>query len=77
VMLSEAERPSMEVVPTAKRRRFSAAYKKRILREAGVCKEHGELGSLLRREGLYSSHWSQWNEQAEAGERSCPFGRGA
>jgi transposase len=54
----------------AKRRRFSAQYKKRILHEAAACTEHGELGALLRREGLYSSHLSKWKEQAEAGELS-------
>lgn len=54
----------------ANRRRFSATYKKRILSEAAACTKHGELGALLRREGLYSSHLSKWKRQAEAGELS-------
>ena len=56
-----------EVVPKAKRRRFSAEYKLRILREADGCTEPGEIGSLLRREGLYSSLLSDWRRQREAG----------
>ena len=47
--------PNPEVVPTGKRRYLTAAYKARILRLADACKQ-GELGPLLRREGLYSSH---------------------
>ena len=69
-MSSGAERPSTEVTQTAKRRRFAASYKKRVLREAAACSQHGELGALLRREGLYSSHLSKWKQQAEAGELS-------
>jgi transposase len=44
----------------ATRRRFSAEYKLRILDEADQCSKHGELGLLLRREGLYSSHIAEW-----------------
>jgi transposase-like protein len=44
------------VTERAKRRRFTAEYKLRILREADACKRDGDLGALLRREGLYSSH---------------------
>lgn len=51
----------------AKRRRFSAAEKLRILQEADAC-ERGELGALLRREGLYSSHLVEWRRAREAGE---------
>lgn len=43
-----------------KRRRFSAEYKLRILEEADRCSKPGELGLLLRREGLYSSHLAEW-----------------
>src|SRR5690606_23716526 len=57
-----------EVVAKAKRRRFSAEYKRRILREAAACTKPGELGALLRREALYSSHLSSWRAQAERGE---------
>ena len=46
--------------PKATRRRFTAAYKQRILDEADACTKKGELGALLRREGLYSSHLAAW-----------------
>ena len=64
----QAQRPETEVKPKATRRRFSAEYKRRILREAAACTKPGELGALLRREGLYSSHLSNWKAQAERGE---------
>jgi transposase-like protein len=51
---------AVEVEPKAKRRRFSAEYKARILREADACAGTGGLGALLRREGLYSSHLTEW-----------------
>ena len=56
-------RPEPEVVPQAKRRRFSAKYKQDILRRADACTQPGELGALLRREGLYSSHLTTWRRQ--------------
>jgi transposase len=68
VMMSEARRPETEVTEKSKRRRFSAEYKRRIVREAAACTETGELGALLRREGLYSSHLSKWREQVQRGE---------
>jgi len=49
------------------RRRFTAEYKLRILREADACSEPGQLGALLRREGLYSSHLSAWRMQRDEG----------
>jgi transposase-like protein len=49
------------------RRRFTAEYKLRILREADRCAESGQLGALLRREGLYSSHLTTWRQQRDAG----------
>jgi len=55
-----------EVVARPIRRRFSAEYKLRILQEADRCPE-GEVGSLLRREGLYSSHLTTWRKQRERG----------
>ena len=64
----EARRPATEVSAKARRRKFGADYKRRILREAAACTEFGSLGALLRREGLYSSHLSKWKEQAERGE---------
>ena len=66
-MLSEVGRPETEVTEKASRRRFTAAYKSRIVREAERCKKNGELGALLRREGLYSSLVSRWRRQAEQG----------
>jgi transposase len=64
---NHATRPSTEVTTKAKRRRFSAAEKARVLQEADAC-ERGELGALLRREGLYSSHLVEWRRAREAGE---------
>jgi transposase-like protein len=57
-----------EVVPRAKRRRFTAGYKLRIVEEADRCSEPGEVGALLRREGLYSSHLSNWRRQRAEGQ---------
>ena len=56
-----------EVPEKAKRRRFDAAYKLRILEEAERCIESGQLGELLRREGLYSSHLTTWRRQRDEG----------
>lgn len=56
----EAVRSSSEVPEKARRRRFTAEFKQRILREADACTRTGELGALLRREGLYSSHLAAW-----------------
>jgi len=56
-----------EVVAKAKRRQHPAEYKLRILREVDECKGSGEVGALLRREGLYSSLVSKWREQRERG----------
>lgn len=52
------------------RRRFSAAEKLRVLEEADRCVEPGEVGALLRREGLYSSHLAAWREQRRQGQLS-------
>src|SRR5262249_56241551 len=52
--------PDPEVVPKASRRTFSAAEKLRILNEADACTQSGQIGALLRREGLYSSHLVKW-----------------
>src|SRR5213594_4658008 len=57
-----------EVVAKAQRRRFTAAEKLRVLREADACTKPGELSALLRREGLYSSHLSAWREARRRGE---------
>ena len=52
---------------TVQRRRFSAAYRLRILKAVDACKKPGEVGALLRREGLYSSLLTNWRRQREAG----------
>ncbi len=59
------EVPDPEVEARPKRRRFTAEYKARILREAEGCKKSGEIGALLRREGLYASHLITWRRQRE------------
>ena len=58
----------VEVLAKAKRRRFTLEYKRRILREAERCRKPGELGALLRREGLYSSSLSTWRAARDRGE---------
>lgn len=75
--------PDPEVLEKPKRRQFTAEYKVRILREADACKGPGEIGALLRREGLYSSHLVLWRRQREAGalagmraKKRGPKGRG-
>jgi transposase len=62
------EMPTTEVVAKAKRKRFTAAEKLRILREVDACQGSGEIGALLRREGIYSSYLTTWRRQREAGE---------
>lgn len=56
-----------EVPEKARRRQFSAGYKLRVLKEADACDQRGQLGELLRREGLYSSHLTLWRRQREEG----------
>ena len=53
--------------PRPSRRSFSAEYKLRILRQAEACTRPGEIGALLRREGLYTSHLTAWRKQRDAG----------
>lgn len=60
--------PEPEVLPRAKRRQFSAAYKLRIVEEADRCTERGQIGAMLRREGLYSSQLSKWRRQRAKGQ---------
>jgi len=59
--------PNPEVPATARRRRFTAKYKQRIVGEADQCSQSGEIGALLRREGLYSSLLAEWRRQAREG----------
>jgi len=60
------EVPDPEVVAQAKRRRFTAEYRLRILEEVDQCQEAGAIGALLRREGLYFSHLTNWRRQRAA-----------
>ena len=62
-----AEAPDPEVTARAARRRFTAAYKLQILRTADACAGAGEVGTVLRRAGLYSSHLTTWRRQRDAG----------
>lgn len=57
-----------EVVPRARRRKFSNADKRRILKAADACTQPGEIGALMRREGVYSSSLSTWRRQREAAD---------
>ena len=59
--------PDPELVERPARRRFTAEYKLRVLREADACTRPGEVGALLRREGLYTSHLSAWRKQRDEG----------
>jgi transposase len=70
--------PDPELVEQAKRRSFTAEYKARILAEADACTRPGEVGELLRREGLYTSHLTYWRKQRRDGalkELGQPRGR--
>jgi transposase len=70
--------PDPELVEQAKRRNFTAEYKARILAEADACTQPGEIGALLRREGLYTSHLTYWRKQRRDGalkELGRPRGR--
>ncbi len=74
LVLSEPSRPARsasdpdpEVPEKARRRTFSAKYKLNTLKEVDACTESGEIGALLRRKGLYSSHLSTWRRQHDDG----------
>ena len=62
---------AVEVAAKAQRRRFSAEYKAGILREADECAQTGQIGALLRREGLYSSHLTEWRKLRAHGARAA------
>lgn len=66
--------PNPEVVARPKRRYYTEEYKRRIVAEAAACTEPGQIGALLRREGLYSSHLVDWRrrEQSSAGIAKSP-----
>jgi transposase len=57
-----------EVPEKAKRRAFTVEYKRKIVKEAEACKGSGEIGALLRREGLFSSHLTTWRQARDRGE---------
>jgi len=65
---SQMSNESNEVTPKRKKRRFSAQEKLRILAAADACTKHGELGALLRREGLYSTQVNNWRQLRDQGE---------
>jgi transposase-like protein len=73
-----ADAADTEVVAKARRRRFTAEYKRRIVREADRCTKSGESGALLRREGLYSSQLTNWRVARDRGalEGLAPKPRG-
>jgi transposase-like protein len=59
--------PDPEVSAMPKRRTFTAEFKLRIVNETAACKSRGEVGAILRREGLYSSHLAAWRRDREEG----------
>lgn len=67
IMVPATPHPNPEVVARAKRRRFTAAYKQSILEEADQATQPGDIGALLRREGLFSSHLTTWRHERKAG----------
>ncbi|WP_309707607.1 hypothetical protein [Armatimonas sp.] len=63
--------PNPEVQQRAQRRTFTRQYKENILQQAQNCKKHGQIGALLRREGLYSSHLTDWKrKQVQANQQA-------
>jgi hypothetical protein len=74
-MEAQAEVPvahdDVQVPARPRRRTFTAAYKLRVLKEAAACTTPGEVGALLRREGLYSSHLVTWRRARARGERAA------
>ncbi len=65
---SEPRDGDSEVVPRARRARFTTAEKRRILQAADRCTQPGEIGALMRREGVYSSSLSTWRRQREVAD---------
>jgi transposase len=65
-----------EVSAKARRRQFTAEYKRKVLAEAETCTKPGEIGALLRREGLYSSHLVAWRRARDSGAGLAPKKRG-
>jgi transposase len=65
--VDQISQPDPEVVPKAERRKFTAEYKLRVLAEADVCTQPGQIGALLRREGIYRSLLDKWRNQRREG----------
>jgi len=65
---NNGHQPNPEVLAKPTRRTFTADYKLKLLHEADACTLPGQIGTLLRREGLYSSHLAQWRAQRRQGE---------
>ena len=68
---ASGRRPDPEVAEVASRRRFPVDYKLRVVREAGACTQSGQIGALLRREGLYSSQLGKWRAAFAEGGRDA------
>ena len=68
IMVNGIEPQETEVVAKAKRRSFTAEFKRDIVRQADACTEPGAIGALLRREGLFSSHLTVWRREVEQRE---------
>lgn len=64
--MSQKQKPSPEVQPKPKRRSFTTEYKRRLIAEADAC-QHGELGALLRREGLTYAQIGKWRKADAVG----------
>ena len=64
---SEVVVPATEVIVKAKRRQYPSDYKLKLLKEIDLCQGNGDIGAILRREGVYSSMLSKWKSQRENG----------
>lgn len=71
VAAASGRRPDFEVAEVASRRRFPVEYKLRVVREAGACTQSGQIGALLRREGLYASQLGKWRVTFAEGGRNA------
>jgi len=74
----EAPRPNPEVLARAKRRTYTGEFKQKVLAEADQARGSGEIGAVLRRHGLYSSHLTKWRQERKSGilEGLAPQKRG-
>jgi transposase len=74
----ESPRPNPEVLARARRRQYTAEYKQKVLTEADAARGSGEIGAVLRRHGLYSSHLTKWRKERKSGilEGLAPQKRG-